>query len=69
MALDHYTHEILAHSHIAECRSLAEELRTFQRLEEARRQEQHAKRDRWFLRLLRRIAVAHIPHPGALHRL
>jgi hypothetical protein len=69
MSLDHYTHERLAYSHIAECRSLAEGLRTFERLEEKRRQEQRTKRDQWFLRLLRPLAIAHIPNLSTLHRL
>ncbi len=69
MALDHYTHERLAYAHIADCQRLAEGLRTFELAEEKQRQAEPSKSPRWFSRLLRPLAIGHIPNLNTLQRL
>jgi len=69
MALDHYTHEKLAYSHIADYQSLAEELHAFNLSEEKRCQEEQSMSNRWFPRLLRLIDTGHMLNPSTLRRL
>ncbi len=69
MALDHYTHERLAYSRIADHQRLAEKLRAFERAEEERRHEEHSMSSRWFSRLLRPLAMGDIPDLNTLRRL
>ena len=69
MALDHYTYERLAYSRIADNQRLAEEQRALERVEEGRRHEQPPMSSRWFSRLLRPLAMGHIPHLTTLQRL
>lgn len=69
MALDQYTHERLAYCHIADSQIRAEGLRTLEGLEDERRQGEQLLSTPWVRRLLRSLAVAHIPTLSTLRRL
>lgn len=69
MALDRFTHEKLAHFHIADHESLAEQLRTLERAAKERRQEEQSMGNRWFLQLLQPLAMGHILTLNTLRRL
>jgi hypothetical protein len=69
MALDHYIHERLAYSRIADNQRLADEQRALARLEEVRRQGLQPMSSRWFSRLLRLLAMGHISDRITLQRL
>lgn len=69
MALDRYTHERLAQCHIADSQSLAEQLRTLERIEVQLRQGEQLRRTSWVMRLLRSLAMGHVPTLSILRRL
>ncbi len=69
MALDRYTHEKLAHCHIADSQSLAEQLRILERIEVQLRQSERLRKTSWVMRLLRSLAMGHVPTLSTLQRL